>query len=137
MLNAQEIQGHWDMLRGKVKEKWGQLTDDDLQIVGGNVDQLVGRIQQKTGQQRREIESFLDDLLSQSGISRAKEAVAGYVQQSAQQVQEGYEHVANHAREGYAKAGQMVERHPAESMAAVLGLGIIAGVAVGLMLRSD
>ncbi|MEX0713270.1 MAG: CsbD family protein [Pirellulales bacterium] len=137
MLNAQEIQGHWDTLRGKVKEKWGQLTDDDLQIVGGNVDQLVGRIQQKTGQQRREIESFLNDLLSQPGIRRAKEAVAGYAQQSVQQVQEGYEHVAKQAREGYAKAGQMVEKHPAESMAAVLGLGIIAGVAVGLMLRSD
>ena len=43
------IEGNWKQLRGKVREKWGQLTDDDLQIQGGNIDQLVGKIQQKTG----------------------------------------------------------------------------------------
>jgi uncharacterized protein YjbJ (UPF0337 family) len=52
-MNTQEIQGHWDQIRGKVKEKWGQLTDDDLRIVGGNVDQVIGRIEQKTGEARR------------------------------------------------------------------------------------
>ena len=40
-INAQELQGQWNNLRGQVKQKWGQLTDDDLQIHQGNVDQLV------------------------------------------------------------------------------------------------
>ena len=61
-INAQELQGQWNRLKGQVKEKWGQLTDDDLQISGGNVDQLVGRIQQKTGVARDQIEKFLSDL---------------------------------------------------------------------------
>ena len=63
-INAQELQGQWNTLRGKVKEKWGQLSDDDLQIHGGNIDQLVGRIQQKTGEGRESVERFLNDLTS-------------------------------------------------------------------------
>lgn len=38
-INAQELQGQWNELRGKVKEKWGQLSDDDLTVQGGNFDQ--------------------------------------------------------------------------------------------------
>ena len=51
---------------GQVKEKWGNLTDDDLQIQGGNVDQVVGKIQQKTGETREAIEEFLNNLTSRS-----------------------------------------------------------------------
>jgi len=77
-INAQELQGQWTKLRGQVKEKWGQLTDDDLQIHGGNVDQLVGKIQQRTGEGREAIEKFLGDLTSHgaSAISQAAGAVS-------------------------------------------------------------
>ncbi|MHC5543451.1 CsbD family protein, partial [Singulisphaera rosea] len=83
-INAQELQGQWNKLRGQVKEHWGQLTEDDLQIHGGNVDQLVGRIQQKTGEGREAIEKFLTDLTSKgsSAIAQAAEAVGGYAQQA-------------------------------------------------------
>ena len=59
MINTQEITGQWNQLRGKVKEKWGQLTDDDLRLVGGNIDQLIGRIQQKTGETKEKLRDFL------------------------------------------------------------------------------
>ncbi|MBV8233105.1 MAG: CsbD family protein, partial [Planctomycetaceae bacterium] len=76
-INAQELQGQWNTLRGRLKERWGQLTDDDLQIQDGNVDQLVGRIQQKTGEAREAIENFLTELTSRGGsaLSQATEAV--------------------------------------------------------------
>jgi len=76
-INAQELQGQWNQLRGQVKEHWGQLTDDDLTIQGGNIDQLVGRIQQRTGETRDAIEKFLTGLTSQGGsaVARVTEAV--------------------------------------------------------------
>ena len=76
-INAQELQGQWNNLRGRVKERWGQLTDDDLQIQGGNVDQLVGRIQQRTGEGRESIEKFLNDLTARDLQSRTSQWMLG------------------------------------------------------------
>ena len=52
----QQVAGNWGQLKGKVKQRWGQLTDDELMEVEGNYDQLVGLIQQKSGEARHHIE---------------------------------------------------------------------------------
>lgn len=44
-MNWDRVEGNWRQFAGKVKEKWGKLTDDDLQVINGQQDQLVGRIQ--------------------------------------------------------------------------------------------
>src|SRR5215469_742478 len=111
-INAQELQGQWNQLRGRVKEKWGQLTDDDLTIQGGNVDQLVGRIQQKTGEGREAIERFLSDLTSRgsSAVSQMAESARGYLQDAGGRLRESYGQVGDMARERYEMAEDMV-RH--------------------------
>jgi uncharacterized protein YjbJ (UPF0337 family) len=53
-------EGRWDQLKGKAKQAWGELTDDDLDIAEGNVDELVGRIKERTGETREEIEERLN-----------------------------------------------------------------------------
>jgi len=50
MINEQVLQGNWNEIKGKIRSKWGQLTNDDLQSFDGNVDRLVGLIQRKTGE---------------------------------------------------------------------------------------
>jgi uncharacterized protein YjbJ (UPF0337 family) len=137
-INAQELQGQWNKLRGQVKEKWGQLTDDDLQIQGGNVDQLVGRIQQKTGEGRETIEKFLNDLTSRgaSAVSQAAEAVSQYAQQAGGRLREHYGDVAGVARERFDQAQDMVRHNPTQSVVAAFGVGLVAGLIVGLALRS-
>ncbi|HMB04535.1 MAG TPA: CsbD family protein [Isosphaeraceae bacterium] len=137
-INAQELQGQWNKLRGQVKERWGQLTDDDLQIQGGNIDQLVGRIQQKTGEGREAIENFLSDLTSRgsSVVSQAAEAVGTYAQQAGDRLREHYGQFSDQARERYDMAQDMVRHNPAQSVAAAFGVGLVAGLIVGLALRS-
>ncbi len=49
-MNTLEIKGDWNIARGKLKQKWANLTDDDLQFVEGKQDELYGRIQKRTGQ---------------------------------------------------------------------------------------
>lgn len=138
MINTQELQGQWNKIRGKVKERWGNLTDDDLQVQGGNFDQLVGRIQQRTGEGREMIEKFLNDLTSRgaSAVSQAAETVNDYMQGAGEQVREQFGHVARRMNEGYEQSKEMVQNNPAQSLAVAFGVGSILGLVVGLALRS-
>jgi uncharacterized protein YjbJ (UPF0337 family) len=56
-----EIEGNWEQLKGKVKEKWGKLTDDDLDVIEGKRDQLVGKLQEKYGFSRERAERETDE----------------------------------------------------------------------------
>jgi uncharacterized protein YjbJ (UPF0337 family) len=57
-----EIKGNWNKLKGKLKQKYGKLTDDDLKYTEGQEDELVGRIQEKTGQSRQAVIDELNSL---------------------------------------------------------------------------
>jgi uncharacterized protein YjbJ (UPF0337 family) len=52
-------QGRWEELKGRVREKWGQLTDNDLETARGNLEQLIGLIKERTGATAQEIEREL------------------------------------------------------------------------------
>lgn len=137
-MNAQVIRGQWQQIRGKVKEKWGQLSDDDLAMMGGNVDQVIGRITQKTGEARTAVEEFLDDLVADdSTLSKAKDTAMEYAQSAARATQEGIDQARQYASDGYRRAEQMVQDRPASSMAVVFGVGFLSGLAVCLLMRSD
>lgn len=60
-MNTDQLEGNWKILKGKLKQKWGQLTDDDLDVVEGQKDELIGRIQKRTGETREAIEKALED----------------------------------------------------------------------------
>lgn len=55
-MNQDRIEGNWKQIKGKVKEQWGKLTDDDLDVIAGKRDQLLGRIQQRHGVAKDEAE---------------------------------------------------------------------------------
>jgi uncharacterized protein YjbJ (UPF0337 family) len=137
MINQQTLQGSWNEIKGKLRSKWGSLTDDDLMVFNGNVEQLVGTIQRKTGEARESIEQFFEQFSANgaSAIGRAGEAVRAYAQQAADTVQETSKQAAESVREGYAEVEDMVRKRPAESLAACFGVGVITGVVVGLLLR--
>jgi len=63
-MNADVLKGKWKQLKGEVKSQWGQLTDDDLDVVEGDAEKLIGRVQERYGYQRdqakREVAEFLD-----------------------------------------------------------------------------
>ncbi|MBV9624090.1 MAG: CsbD family protein, partial [Acidobacteria bacterium] len=46
-MNWDQVSGKWKQLQGSVKTRWGKLTDDDLDVIAGHKDQLVGRIQER------------------------------------------------------------------------------------------
>ncbi len=62
-MNKDILQGKWMQLRGAVREKWGELTDDELDQIAGHRDKLAGLLQEKYGYTRDEIERQIDDFL--------------------------------------------------------------------------
>ncbi len=145
MINAQELQGQWNQIRGQLKEHWGKLTDDDLTIQEGNVDQLIGRIQQRTGESREAIERYLDDLASRasSGVGQLGETARHFTRQAGayadaagDRLREGYGQAYDVARERYGMAEDLVRQRPSQSIATAFGVGLVVGVVVGLAFRS-
>lgn len=65
-MNWDQIEGQWKQLKGKAKEQWGKLTDDELAQIGGKKDQLVGAIQQRYGVAREEAERQVQDFAEQA-----------------------------------------------------------------------
>ena len=61
-MNKDQFQGKWRQVRGTIRKEWGRLTDDELDQVQGNYDRLIGKIQERYGTSREEIERRLKAL---------------------------------------------------------------------------
>ena len=60
-MNWDQISGKWTQFTGKAREKWGKLTDDDLEVIKGDRDQLIGKIQERYGYSREQAEREADE----------------------------------------------------------------------------
>lgn len=62
-MNWDIVEGKWDQLKGAVKEKWGDLTDDDLTQMAGNREKMAGKLQERYGWTKQDAERNLDDFI--------------------------------------------------------------------------
>ncbi len=149
MMTQEVIQGNWNSIVGAIKQKFGEITNDDLARVQGNVDQLIGLIQRKFGHSRQQVEQLIDQCLRESNefaaqtavaagqaASHASKLVSDAASEVSQSASDGYKFVADRAGEGFGYAKQVVERRPVESVVLIAGASLIAGVLVGLSLGS-
>ena len=60
-MNTLQMKGNWNVVKGKLKQKFASLTDDDLRYVEGKEDELIGRIQKRTGKTKEQVEALVDD----------------------------------------------------------------------------
>lgn len=68
-MNFDQLEGKWKQYKGHVRENWGKLTDDDLQVIGGKREQFIGRLQERYGIARevaaKEVDDFVNALAAQ------------------------------------------------------------------------
>lgn len=57
-----KLKGNWNQIKGEMKQQWGDLTDDDLTYAEGQEDELLGRLQEKTGKAKTEIKEWINNL---------------------------------------------------------------------------
>jgi uncharacterized protein YjbJ (UPF0337 family) len=77
-MNWDRIEGNWKQFKGRVREHWGKLTEDDVDVIHGRRDQLVGKLQEKYGIAREEAEKQVADFLVRFDKAMSgREATAG------------------------------------------------------------
>jgi uncharacterized protein YjbJ (UPF0337 family) len=64
-MNSLHIKGDWNIVKGKLKQKYAKLTDNDLTYVEGKEDELVGRIQKRTGDTKEVVQAYVDKCFSE------------------------------------------------------------------------
>jgi len=101
MANATAIAGNWNDLKGRIRSKWGQITDDSLEQAKGNMESLVGTIQRSTGEAKETIQAYLN--------AGAKEGADIY-RQATDAVQTGYRQASDAVQAGYRQAGDVAGR---------------------------
>jgi len=84
-MNTDVFKGKWLQLRGAVKSQWGKLTDDDVDRIGGDAEQLIGRVQERYGYARdramQEVDAFFDRQVpsGQTTSSHGEDGAIGYI----------------------------------------------------------
>jgi uncharacterized protein YjbJ (UPF0337 family) len=61
IMDWNRVEGNWKQFKGKFKEKWGKLTDDDLNVIAGHREQLEGKIQERYGIAKDQVRKDVDD----------------------------------------------------------------------------
>ena len=73
-MNRDILEGKWKQVKGSVKEKWGQLTDDELDKAAGRFDKLAGLLQERYGYAKDQAEQELDEFLEESDWDSADQS---------------------------------------------------------------
>ncbi len=133
MVTKEEFQGNWNSFLGGVQKKYSDITGDDLDSVKGNIQQMAGVIQRKTGQARDEIEKYLHTLTSDASgaFNQVAEAAGNMASRANDGIREGYKYVAEKSQDGYESARDTVRDKPVETLAIAFGIGIVAGLVAG------
>ena len=138
-LNQQTLQGNWNQIKGKLHERWGDLTDDDLSHAQGSVERLVGTIQERTGETRAAIENFLEELSANSGpaMKRAADTIRTYAEHAAESVQDVAQQASDSVQAGFTQTQKLVRRRPFEAVMTCFGIGVVTGLVIGCLVRSS
>lgn len=137
-MSTTKLQGHWDQITGKVKERWGQISEDELMEFEGDVDQLVGFIELRTTDARETIAEYVDRVIKdcEGPLERIQRETGEYAQRSGEFVAHAYDQVRDGMRQGVEQAAEQVQRRPGSSIGVAFGAGLVAGALVALTLRS-
>jgi len=133
MITKEEAQGTWNQLAGAVRSKYAQITGDDVASVNGNVQQLAGVIQRKTGKAKEEVDDFLRSVSdsTSSTVGRISEAASDIASKTTDTIREGYDYAREVSRDGVKAATETVQQRPGESILLAMGIGVVAGLIIG------
>lgn len=137
MLTHEQIEGNWDRIRGRLKRRWGELTDDDLARDQGSFQELVGRIEQRTGAIRKEIEEEVNEAIREEAGWRdyAKVAAEKQMHEWSDAASEGTRRARATGTAYQQQMEALVRRAPTQTLFSAFMVGMAAGFLLGFPVR--
>lgn len=138
MFTKEEMAANWNRIKGRLRETWGQLTDDELQKARGSTEQLIGAIQEKTGVARHEVEKLVDNIVHEASTmtEQVSKTAKEYASSAADAIYDGYQTAQRKTDEFGHQVAETVSYRPLESLAIAFGVGVLAGILVSMGRRS-
>lgn len=154
MKSFSTYESHWDEMKGKLKQRFGQLTDDDLMFVKGKGEELLGRLREKLNMSEHELHDTLTELKSSgaAGVENAKAKIGAVVDEAREkasavasdvkarasaaaedvkaQASAAYDDARVRARGLFSEGEEYVRHNPRECVLAALFAGFVAGILI-------
>ena len=133
MDKKEAVQGAWNEFAGAVQKKYSEITGNDLSEAEGNLQQLAGVIQRKTGHAREEIEAYLSSISTKTSdaVGSASRLASGYIDKASEGIREGYDYAVDTTQDTFENTKECVRTRPAEAVAIAFGVGIALGILGG------
>ena len=133
------IDGSWNQIKGKLRQQFGQLTDDDVSFVEGKGDELLGRLQSKLGMGADQLNDLLNELKDElsaaganghEGVASLKAAAGRLADNIKGQAGDVYEQTRQKARTLHEDAEEYVRRNPRQALLTAIAAGFVAGLLI-------
>ena len=130
--------GQWEQVTGAIRDRYSQITSEDISRAKGNLLQLIGTIQEKTGESRERIDHFLRSVSERTTeyVNRLYDMTSDYASTAATGLRDSYGRVSSSVSEGVDSAKDSIQRRPMESVLTAFGVGVVAGIVAGLTFGS-
>ena len=136
-MQHQSSEDQWTQIKQIVRDKWGDFAENDFANVRHSAEDVIGLVQQKTGEAKSQIEDYLNRVAPNNKLIQNLRQIAGdYATSARENVDSVAQQASEQAKAGYEQTERVVREKPMESLAVCFGVGLLAGVIGGLLVRS-
>lgn len=121
METTNALYSNWKQLKGKVKKQWGELTDNDIQAINGNTDELIGRLISAYGYTKEYAQQAIEQFLSNNNLSEQLSSIREKISEQSEEVKENIEKYSN-------EISEFIKKSPLQSIMIAGAIGILSGL---------
>ncbi len=133
-MNTDQIRDQWNSITGRLRDHWSELSEQDFRRVRGNVDQLIGMVQKRTGATRGEVEHLINRVVSDGNRlgHQVSDAASRYAADASDFLHDQYDLLSERASDYSRRTANAVRARPTEALVLAFSLGVVA-TAIAMM----
>ena len=131
------LEGNWEEVKGYLQSKWGKLTDDDVEKIGGSYKKLIGKLQKLYGYKISELEDEVTDFFESSQFEKMRQYAVSKISGIKEVVTSTLDEYFQNAKQKTYDAEECVVKYTQENPFKVIGIAALTGLLVGCLLKRN